>query len=353
LAADVLDPEEARATAMREAEAINAEVRAWRAEPAQAAPAIAAAGSVNDLIARYKASRFYLPKRASTRRGYDKNLAVVSRWAGDFPVRAIAPPVIERFYTALLERAPGRANHIIGMVRILLEFARHQGDVAANAASRPRLIGRPKTGRVWSPEAVAAFVSAADRLGLYSIGTAVILDSWLGQREGDVLALTRPQYRGGVLHVQQSKTGERVALPLGMVPELAARLEAELARQAIRKVTALDAPLIVSEATGRPYKGEHFSHAFARVRENAATAARDAGNEALAVELAQVKFMHLRHTAVTRLAEAGASIPQIVAITGHTIGSVHAILGRYLVMTRELARGAFELRLAKEGTKCD
>jgi integrase len=206
---------------------------------------------------------------------------------------------------------------------------------------------------VWSPEAVAAFVASADRLGLYSIGTAVALDEWLGQREGDVLALTRAQYRGGVLHVKQSKTGAQVELPLAGVPALAARLEAELARQAVRKVTALDATLIISEATRRPYKGEHFSHAFARVREKAAAAARAAGYEALAVELAQVKFMHLRHTAVTRLAEAGASIPQIGAITGHTIGSINSILGHYLVHTRELARGAFELRLAKERTNRD
>jgi hypothetical protein len=123
LAADVFDCEEARAIAMREAEAINAEIQAWRAERAQVAPARAAAGSVNDLIARYKASRFYLSKRASTRRGYDKNLAVISRWAGDYPVRAITSPVVQRFYEALLERAPGRANHIVGMARILLEFA--------------------------------------------------------------------------------------------------------------------------------------------------------------------------------------------------------------------------------------
>ena len=59
-------------------------------------------------------------------------------------------------------------------------------------------------------------------------------------------------------------------------------------------------------------------------------------------------FFHLRHTAVTRLSEAGCTPQQIAAITGHSIKTVETIIDRYLVRTAELARTAFEKRRAKE-----
>ena len=53
-----------------------------------------------------------------------------------------------------------------------------------------------------------------------------------------------------------------------------------------------------------------------------------------------MRFSHFRYTAVTRLAECGCSTPLISAITGHALKSVDTILERYLVRTREMARGA-------------
>jgi hypothetical protein len=43
-------------------------------------------------------------------------------------------------------------------------------------------------------------------MGRHSIGTAVMLDEWLGQRQGDILKLPRSIYRAGVLSIRQSKT---------------------------------------------------------------------------------------------------------------------------------------------------
>ena len=55
---------------------------------------------------------------------------------------------------------------------------------------------------------------------------------------------------------------------------------------------------------------------------------------------AHVQFRDLRGTAVTLLSEAGASVPQIVAITGHTMQSAHRILERYLAQTPALSAAA-------------
>lgn len=45
-------------------------------------------------------------------------------------------------------------------------------------------------------------------------------------------------------------------------------------------------------------------------------------------------FHDLRGTAVTLLAEAGCDVPQIAAITGHTLRSASAILEKYMARTR-------------------
>ena len=51
----------------------------------------------------------------------------------------------------------------------------------------------------------------------------------------------------------------------------------------------------------------------------------------------------MRGTAVTLLAEAGASIPQICSITGHSLQSATRILERYLAKTAALSSAAIHL----------
>ena len=51
----------------------------------------------------------------------------------------------------------------------------------------------------------------------------------------------------------------------------------------------------------------------------------------------------MRGTAVTLLSEAGATIPQICSITGHTLQSATRILARYLAMTDALSSAAIRL----------
>jgi hypothetical protein len=48
----------------------------------------------------------------------------------------------------------------------------------------------------------------------------------------------------------------------------------------------------------------------------------------------------MRGTAVTLLAEAGCTIPEIVSITGHTIKSANQILEKYLARTKAISDAA-------------
>jgi hypothetical protein len=55
--------------------------------------------------------------------------------------------------------------------------------------------------------------------------------------------------------------------------------------------------------------------------------------KAFSAEMRELTFFHLRHTAVTRLAEVECEAPLISAITGHSLKAVESILSRYLVRT--------------------
>jgi integrase len=363
-----------RAQALAKAEALNLEVDAWRrGEVAPNAPAAAAkrgrraaAGSVEALIQDYKVSRFWLALADRTRKEYGWALDVIAAWAGDMPARAITAPAVQAFYAGQLRRVegsgkarrvvetPARAAAVVRVLRLLLGVGERLGYLApgANPAHNPGLVVRRKRDPVlWSPAAVQHMAAVADRLGWRSIGTAILLNEWLGQREADVLALPPWQQEGGAIVLRQGKTGRRVVLPVHLVPHLVARLKGEAARpDAVQGL----ARLLVHDKTGQGWNEHTFRHTFAAIRDIAAKglpADPDLGLAPVAPMpgCAQLRFAELRHTAATRLHEAGVDEQGIATITGHTPGSVRAILDRhYLVRTERGAEAAFKRRLAAE-----
>lgn len=80
-------------------------------------------------------------------------------------------------------------------------------------------------------------------------------------------------------------------------------------------------PIMLTSNFGRPWTSDGLRTSWHK-------AAKSAG-------IAGLTFHDLRGTAVTRLAEA-----EIVAITGHSLRSVRAILDRYLAPTKGLALAA-------------
>lgn len=341
--------------AIARAEELNRQLDAWRtgtddAVLAKTPPRGPQPGTFADLIRRYKASRFFTDKEDTTKRGYLQNLKVIEEWAGDVQVGAIGAPRVQKLYDEIRAKTPSKANAVITMLRILLAHGRRAGMVATNVAEKPGLIGRPFSGKIWPIDAVALFVEVADRMGYSSVGTAVIVGHWIGQRPGDIVAMPRAAYHDGRFWITQSKTGARVAVDHS--PWVAERVEDMLAN---RKVEALlpktkEPALLICEATGKPWVHDTFSHAFADIR--AMVAAEWPAfemSDGSTVETNGLLFRHLRHTAVTELANAGCTDIEISGITGHTLKSVKEIIGRYLVRTSDLAGAATKKRLAAGG----
>jgi len=159
----------------------------------------------------------------------------------------------------------------------------------------------PSRSRVWESTEVEAFCRASEAEGYTSIGFAVRLMLHLGQRSVDVLRLMWSQHADGGLDIRQTKTGKRIRVPL--LPATRERLYA---------ADRTSKHAVVSEATKRPYKMDHFRHEFAQLH-------------AVAELPADLQVRDLRRTAATELGAARATDDEIRAVTGHTSRGIVAV----------------------------
>lgn len=333
-------------------------------------------GSVDALLHAFKASRFYLDKRPKTRKGYAWCSDIISEVYGDEPAASITAKDREDLYAPMRAKTPAKANAVVRFGRLVWNLADALGiPLARNPWEKARLIGLDKSGKPWPAAAVACAVATCDALGMPAIGDAIMLDEWIGQREGDLLRAPRKLRQELGLVFGQSKTGSAVILAIDMIAPLMVRLAAADARLAARDVKATT--LIVNDATGLPYNEHTFRHDWAKIRRamaggpgvDEATAAKVraiggpwpsfevdyvvAGRAAYADDVTTVYakdlvIKDLRHTAVLRLADAGCDIPFICAVTGHELASAAKILSTYNRHTRRRAVLAFQKRLDHE-----
>jgi integrase len=350
------------AAAVARAQALNRQVDAWRAgraPPAEAAeaaapvrprPRVAPPGSVGALIADYKASRWHQDLRPKTRREYGWALDAIVDWAGDLPARAITPAAVQAFHQAMGQRVverdgrrvrrttPHRAAAAVRVLRLVLQVGIRLGYLDTNPAARPGLTTAPRARepQLWTAAELAHMVATADRLGWISIGTAIVVNGYVGQRVSDLLAAPPIPAEGPWL-LPQSKTGRTVALPARLVPAIVERIEAVAARPG-----ALASPthLLLHDRTGKPWSIYTFDDAFAAVRQAAAETMPSC---------ARLQFRELRHYAATRLHESGVDDLGVAAITGHSAQTVRQVLERhYLVRTARAAEVALARRVAAE-----
>lgn len=366
--------------AVIEAEAETARVKAAiaaRSTSSERSPSARAAttkraiapDSVEAMVRAYKTGDDYRKLAAKTRREYDAGLEHLLTWAGDMPKRAVTPALAKQWYQSLKTRItfdeagkrvvtqrPAVAAATIRVARVVWYWDRGSDKTtrtADEAIRNPFAMLRLDSRRqreldpdvdLWSPAAIDAFIRKADELGLHSVGTAILLNTWIGQRMGDVLAIGRNLLDGDCLKIRQSKRGAVVQLPIAIVPHLAARIRDELGRldARFREKKVQPVKLLVSEATDAAYSTDHFANKFEKIRTAVAVERPEWG---------KLQFAKFRHTAVVRLHEAGADELTVAAITGHKLETVHSIIERYHVKTRRMAEIGFRKRLDAEAAE--
>jgi integrase len=297
------------AEAEREAQILNDEADRYRVAAArgQRGPA---PGTVAALVATYLGHDDFLLLGEATQRGYRQSLEILRETIGDARLQAITPPVVQALKNK--HRAtPWKANALIRVLRLLWSFARREGAVSGdNPAGKFRELRTRPRRQLWTREQEAIFLAAASP----EMRAAFILAVSTGQREGDLLSLPWSAWDGRAITLRQRKTGVAVSVPA--TTALAAEL-GEIKRRAT---------VILTRPDGRPWKVDHFRHVFAETRENAG--------------IKELQFRDLRRTAVVRLAEAGCTLFEVSAVTGHSVATCQNIIEDYFVATGPTAAAA-------------
>lgn len=274
------------------------------------------AGTLQALLTDYQHSPDFTDLAPRTRKDYIRHILRIEAEFGDMPLALMADRRVRGDMLAWRDRlataSPRQADYALAVLALVLAWGVDRGACPANPLERPgRLYRADRAERVWNDADEAALLRAApDHLRL-----ALILAADTGQRQGDLLRLPWSAWDGTSLHVRQGKTGRRVKIPA------TERLRAALTAAPRRAVT------ILTTLRGRAWTSDGFRTSWAKA--------------CAAAQIEGLTFHDLRGTAVTRLALAGCSVPEIAAITGHALKEVETILdAHYLGRSTGLATAA-------------
>jgi hypothetical protein len=251
------------------------------------------------------------------------------------PVAALRKAVLRGLFEQIAEaRGIHTARGVIVTLSAVFGYAVRRDRIRENPAEKLRLPSPPPRIRVGSLAEMRQLIDAADAIGRPELGDSIMLALFTGQRQADRLALLDGRLVEGRLMFRQKKTGAVVAVP--PAPQLVARLDAMRARRHSAQVQWQE--VIVEEKTGRPFSGVWYRRLFATVRETAVAGIE--GTLDPMASLGDFRDQDLRDTAVTWLATAGCTIPEICAITGHSEAHATKILKHYLARNTEQADSA-------------
>jgi integrase len=149
------------------------------------------------------------------------------------------------------------------------------------------------------------------RIASQEMKVALMLGMHTGQRQGDLRRLAWTSYDGQRITLRQGKGGKIVSIRC--TKALRGMLDG-MERRGL---------LVMTTPSGRAWTKRYFNQHW-----------HEASVEAGIMDL---HFHDLRGTAITMLAEAGATVPEIAAVTGHSFKHVTHILEVYLSRTRALA----------------
>ncbi|MCM5558072.1 tyrosine-type recombinase/integrase [Pleomorphomonas sp. JP5] len=285
------------------------------------------AGTINGLMRDYALSPEFGKLKDSTQREYKRMLAKAEAKFGDMPLAALEDPRVRQDFLswrAKVAKASGEreADNRLSVISAMLSWARESGIIFSNhIAGFRRLHSVDRSDMIWLPEQIRAFMAVAP----IELQRALILALHTGQRQGDLLRLTWGNFDGAFISLRQGKTGRKVEIPC------------TAALRHMLDGMERTAAVVLTTKTSRPWTARYFKAKWEE-------ASKKAGIE-------QLHFHDLRGTAITMLAEAGCTTPQIAAITGHSLKTVTTILDKYLARTRVLAGEAVSLFENARSTK--
>jgi enterobacteria phage integrase len=264
------------------------------------------------LAIRYFGSAQFLSLSASSRTNYRR---VIDGFLAEHGHRLVNQMTREHVDIIIGKMAdkPGSGIILLKRIRVLIHYAVAIGwidrDPTAGAKSY-----KSKEIHTWTEEEIATFEKCWGKGSRERLAFALSL--YTGQRGSDVHRMLWSDYVGDTIRVAQKKTSTKVTIPVHEHLE-------ELLTRETRNTGA-----IVATAYGQPFSAKGFGNMMS-------AAIRQAGLPP------RCKAHGLRKAAARRLAEAGCSASEIMAITGH----------KTLAEAERYTRAAEQERLARAAIK--
>lgn len=272
-------------------------------------------GTIGEWIRRFEKSPAFDELADSTKVEYRRKFKIVDRKWGRLPIALTQAKGFRRdvldWRDGIAVRGKREADNLVGALARVLVFAKDRGEISANPlADIERLYSVDRSDKIWLPEHVAAFV----KVGTLEMCQALALAMHTGQRQGDLRRLPWSAYDGTHIRLTQSKGKRAVTI------RCTAALKRVLDKMERR------GPLILTTASGRAWQKRYFSECWKETAD--------------AAGIVDLHFHDIRGTTVTLLAEAGCTVPEIAAVTGHTLQHAQRILDAYMARTTALSDAA-------------
>ncbi|MEM6496615.1 MAG: tyrosine-type recombinase/integrase [Pseudomonadota bacterium] len=271
--------------------------------------------TIGGLLDHYRQSEDYKALSPNTRRNYEPLLADIRDAWSKMPLAVVNDASvregIRELRDAKAQTSKRQADYLVQVLSTVLSYGVDLGRLTQNHAKGiKRLYKSNRRDKIWLPE----HVHAVNAIASHEVRFVFQLAIHTGQRQGDILTLPWSAFDGTGISLRQSKTGTNVYIPT---------------TDALRHLLATThrrSPLMCVNTHRQPWTSSGFQSSWGKACKRA--------------KIDGLTFQDIRGTTVTMLAEAGCSVPEICAITGHTLKSATQILETYLSRTRELATAA-------------
>lgn len=215
-------------------------------------------------------------------------------------------------------------------VRTALSWAETEDLIFANPAKSITIARRGKRSRIAMRDELKAIINSLDDLG-EPVAADIALTCCTGmQRVGDVRRLTCHALQDGGMTITQSKTG--VTVRFAAHPAIQDRIARRRSNSPL---------LFANPRTGNAYTSRQLQRIWDEARTNAADDVPSITGQDTTVTdphfQTPLRMSDLRRTGMVWASEAGATLQQIVAASGHSLQAGFDVLQHYLPRHRSLA----------------
>jgi integrase len=250
-------------------------------------------GTMMALIAEFKAAAEFTTKSEASKKNYLRYLRVIETEFGDMPIKALSDPAVRGVFKAWrdgMADKPRAADYGWVTLARVFSIAKDRGRIPVNPCERGgRIYQADRSKKIWGAAEITKVLSVASA----DMKLALMLAIWTGQSQGDLLALCWSDYDGRRFRLTRRKTGQAIVVRAGQP------LRALLSR------TKPKGPLILTNSRGMPRTSDGFRTSWRKLC-----------------------------SAITRLALAGCTPPEIASVTGHALADVCAMHDRHYLGDR-------------------